>query len=130
MSYRRRRSEIDRATSNAREAPLTRPDHFTRSNSSQGRSKCDFFRCTRIHPVSTEGFTQLLNEGSIFLNTSLTEAFGIAILEAACAGLYVVSTRVGGVPEVLPEDMVSFAKPDEDGAISSVLLLDQIADVH
>ena len=58
---------------------------------------------------------QVLNRGSIFLNTSLTEAFGIAILEAACAGLYVVSTRVGGVPEILPEDMISFADPDEDG---------------
>jgi phosphatidylinositol glycan class A protein len=45
----------------------------------------------------------------------LTESFGIAILEAACAGLYVVSTRVGGVPEILPEDMISFANPEEDG---------------
>lgn len=49
------------------------------------------------------------------MNTSLTESFGIAILEAACAGLYVVSTRVGGVPEILPQDMISFAEPDEDG---------------
>jgi phosphatidylinositol glycan class A protein len=49
------------------------------------------------------------------MNTSLTESFGIAILEAACAGLYVVSTRVGGVPEILPEDMISFANPNEDG---------------
>jgi phosphatidylinositol glycan class A protein len=54
------------------------------------------------------------------MNTSLTEAFGIAILEAACAGLYVVSTRVGGVPEILPEDMISFAEPEEDG--DSILL--------
>ena len=59
---------------------------------------------------------QVLTRGSIFLNTSLTESFGIAILEAACAGLYVVATRVGGVPEILPEDMISFANPDEDGA--------------
>ena len=44
------------------------------------------------------------------MNTSLTEAFGIA-LEAACAGLYVVSTRVGGVPKIRPEDMISFAEP-------------------
>ena len=50
------------------------------------------------------------------MNTSLTESFGIAILEAACAGLYVVSTRVGGVPEILPEDMISFAEPEEDGS--------------
>ena len=49
------------------------------------------------------------------MNTTLKEAFGIAILEAACAGLYVVSTRVGGAPEILPEDMISFANPDEDG---------------
>lgn len=54
------------------------------------------------------------------MNTSLTEAFGIAILEAACAGLYVVSTRVGGVPEILPEDMVSFAEPEEDGTFNIV----------
>lgn len=53
------------------------------------------------------------------MSTSLTESFGIAILEAACAGLYVVSTRVGGVPEILPEDMVSFAKPEEDGTVPS-----------
>lgn len=50
------------------------------------------------------------------MNTSLTESFGIAILEAACAGLYVVSTRVGGVPEILPADMISFAEPEEDGS--------------
>ena len=60
------------------------------------------------------------------MNTSLTEAFGIAILEAACAGLYVVSTRVGGVPEILPEDMISFANPDEDGeqelTVSAIVL--------
>ena len=52
---------------------------------------------------------------AIFVNTSLTEAFGIANLEAACPGLYVVSTRVGGEPEVLPPDMISFANPDVDG---------------
>jgi phosphatidylinositol glycan class A protein len=49
------------------------------------------------------------------MNTSLTESFGIAILEAACAGLYVVSTRVGGVPEILPKDLISFAEPNADG---------------
>jgi hypothetical protein len=56
--------------------------------------------------------SQVLVRVHIFLNTSLTESFGIAILEAACAGLYVVSTRVDGVSEVLPPNMVSFARPD------------------
>jgi phosphatidylinositol glycan class A protein len=45
----------------------------------------------------------------------LTEAFGIGILEAACCGLYVVSTNVGGVPEVLPEDMIELAEPNVHG---------------
>jgi glycosyltransferase involved in cell wall biosynthesis len=49
------------------------------------------------------------------MNTSPTESFGIAILEAACAGLYVVSTKVGGVPEILPKDLISFADPNADG---------------
>ena len=70
-----------------------------------------------VYPFSAFelGCMQVLRQGSIFLNTSLTEAFGIAILEAACAGLHVVSTRVGGVPEILPEDMISFAAPTADG---------------
>ena len=54
-----------------------------------------------------------LCRGHIFLNVSLTEAFCIAILEAASCGLLCVSTNVGGVPEVLPPDMIllSPAKP-------------------
>jgi len=39
------------------------------------------------------------------LNTSLTEAFCIAILEAASTGAYIVSTNIGGVREVLPDYM-------------------------
>mmetsp|Transcript_2801 Transcript_2801/g.3725 ORF Transcript_2801/g.3725 Transcript_2801/m.3725 type:complete len:454 (+) Transcript_2801:76-1437(+) len=53
----------------------------------------------------------VLVRGHIFLNCSLTESFCIAILEAASCGLFVVSTNVGGVPEVLPEDMILMAKP-------------------
>lgn len=52
---------------------------------------------------------EVLCRGHIFLNTSLTEAFCIAILEAASCGLLCVSTNVGGVPEVLPPDMVFLA---------------------
>ena len=54
----------------------------------------------------------VLIKGHIFLNCSLTEAFCIAIVEAASCGLYVVSTNVGGVPEVLPPHMVSLCNPN------------------
>lgn len=36
-------------------------------------------------------------ECDIFLNTPLTESFGIALAEAAMLGLHCVSTNVGGV---------------------------------
>jgi phosphatidylinositol glycan class A protein len=59
----------------------------------------------------------VLCRGHIFLNTSLTESFCIAILEAACCGLLVVTTDVGGVPEVLPPHMAYLAKPEEKSII-------------
>ncbi|KAG7022068.1 Phosphatidylinositol N-acetylglucosaminyltransferase subunit A [Cucurbita argyrosperma subsp. argyrosperma] len=62
----------------------------------------------------------VLISGHIFLNSSLTEAFCIAILEAASCGLLTVSTRVGGVPEVLPDDMVVLAEPDPGDMVQAI----------
>lgn len=56
----------------------------------------------------------VLIRGDVFLNPSLTEGFCIAILEAASCGLTVVSTKVGGIPEVLPRHMIHYAKPTAD----------------
>ncbi|XP_063229500.1 phosphatidylinositol N-acetylglucosaminyltransferase subunit A isoform X2 [Bacillus rossius redtenbacheri] len=54
----------------------------------------------------------VLAQGHIFLNTSLTEAYCMAIVEAASCGLQVVSTRVGGIPEVLPPDLIYLTDPE------------------
>jgi len=59
--------------------------------------------------VPRERVAAHLARGALFLNCSLTESFCIAILEAACAGCHVLSTAVGGVPEVLPPAMVTLA---------------------
>jgi len=64
--------------------------------------------------VKKEDVRSVLVRGNIFLNTSLTEAFCIAVVEAASCGLYVVSTKVGGIPEVLPSHMLHFALPEEE----------------
>lgn len=56
-----------------------------------------------FHPSATLSplvVATLQLQGHIFINASLTEAFCMAIVEAASVGLLVVSTRVGGVPEV------------------------------
>lgn len=59
-------------------------------------------------------------QGHIFLNASLTEAFCMALLEAASAGLLVVSTHVGGVPEVLPDDMAILTDPSPEGLLEGI----------
>ena len=70
--------------------------------------------------VPSKDVRDVLIRGHIFLNCSLTEAFCIAILEAAACGLLVVATKVGGVPEVLPPDMIVFADATAQSLISAV----------
>lgn len=53
--------------------------------------------------VEHKNVSAVFARGHIFLNTSLTEAFCIAILEAASCGLLCVSTNVGGISELLPD---------------------------
>ncbi|KAJ3022256.1 hypothetical protein HKX48_006679 [Thoreauomyces humboldtii] len=77
-------------------------------------------RVEMLGAVPHAAVRDVLVRGHIFLNTSLTEAFCIAIVEAACCGLLVVSTRVGGVPEVLPDDMIRFASPDRRALVSAL----------
>nr|CAD2209019.1 unnamed protein product [Meloidogyne enterolobii] len=64
---------------------------------------------------------EVLIQGQIFLNTSLTEAFCMSIVEAACCGLHVVSTKVGGIPEVLPPEFITLAEPNPEILIKSIL---------
>lgn len=44
----------------------------------------------------------------------------MALVEAAAAGLLVVSTKVGGVPEVLPPEVLLLADPSPEGLLDSV----------
>jgi glycosyltransferase involved in cell wall biosynthesis len=50
----------------------------------------------------------------IFCLSSIFEAFGLALAEAARAGLPVVATRVGGIPEVVEEGVTGFLVPPRD----------------
>lgn len=77
-------------------------------------------RVTFLGSVPHRSVRDVLARGHVFLNCSLTESFCIAILEAASVGLAVVSTNVGGVPEVLPPDMISLADPDVDSLVRAL----------
>lgn len=63
---------------------------------------------------------QILSSGDIFLNTSISEAFCIAILEAASCGLYVCSTNVGGINEILPHDFLTLCEPQDENMIEKL----------
>jgi len=76
-------------------------------------------RVELLGSVRHEEVRDVMIRGHIYLHPSLTEAFGTVIVEAASCGLYVVCTRVGGIPEVLPAHMTTFAKPEEDDLVAA-----------
>lgn len=76
-------------------------------------------RVEMLGPVRHEEVRDVMVRGHIYLHPSLTEAFGTVIVEAASCGLYVVCTRVGGIPEVLPPHFTTFAAPEEDDLVAA-----------
>lgn len=78
-------------------------------------------RVELIGSIKHEEVRDVMITGHIYLHPSLTEAFGTVIVEAASCGLLVVTTNVGGIPEVLPSHMTVFASPAEDSLVESTL---------
>jgi glycosyltransferase involved in cell wall biosynthesis len=67
-----------------------------------------------------------LQIGDLGLFTSDTESFCLSILEAMCFGCPSVSTRVGGIPEVVEQDRSGVLVPAGDvvalaGAVETLL---------
>lgn len=75
-------------------------------------------RVTLLGSVPHEKVRDVMCKGDIYLHASLTEAFGTVLVEAASCGLLIVTTMVGGIPEVLPEHMTVFA---ENTSVSSLI---------
>ncbi|XP_013116020.2 phosphatidylinositol N-acetylglucosaminyltransferase subunit A [Stomoxys calcitrans] len=78
-------------------------------------------RVQMIGAVEHAQVRDYLVQGHIFLNTSLTEAYCMAIVEAAACGLQVVSTRVGGIPEVLPDSLIILTEPEVDSIYDGIM---------
>jgi L-malate glycosyltransferase len=57
---------------------------------------------------------QLLNTFSVFCALSLSESFGVAILEASACQLPVVVTNIGGLPEVVRNNRTGYIIPAKD----------------
>jgi len=79
-------------------------------------------RVELLGTVAHSDVRDVLVRGHLFLNCSHTESFCMALLEAASCGLFIVSTAVGGIPEVLPPDpdIISLARPDTQDLIRAL----------
>ncbi len=64
--------------------------------------------CRFVGTVQGERKKQLLSESSVFVLPSYNEGLPIALLEAMAAGLAVVTTPVGGIPEVIKDGYNGF----------------------
>ncbi len=56
----------------------------------------------------------LLSATDIYVHSSVEEGFGIAIIEAMAAGLPVVATNVGGIPEIITNNKNGILIPPEN----------------
>lgn len=76
---------------------------------------------------SKENVEEVLADADLFLSASETESFGLSMLEAMSCGVPCVSTRVGGVPEVLGETgaLTPFADPAAMAAAALRFLTDR-----
>jgi glycosyltransferase involved in cell wall biosynthesis len=61
-----------------------------------------------------DGLTSVLPHWDIFAMPSLEEGFGIAALDAMAAGLPVVATSVGGLPELIVDGETGWLVPPRD----------------
>ena len=57
-----------------------------------------------------------IREADVFVLTSSSEALGTSLLDAMAAGVPVVATRVGGIPEVVEHERTGLLAPSGDAA--------------
>lgn len=81
--------------------------------------------CELLGTVRGEKKAELLSKASLFILPSYDEGLPMAVLEAMAAGLAVVSTPVGGIPEVVRDGYNGFLVPpgDIDALVEKLLIL-------
>lgn len=63
-----------------------------------------------------------LSAADIFVHVPLWEGLGVAVIEALAAGLPVVASRVGGIPELIDDERTGLLVPAQDAAALAVAI--------
>jgi glycosyltransferase involved in cell wall biosynthesis len=85
-------------------------------------------RIRYLGPVYGEAKWQALADADVFAFPSFHEAFPLSVLEALAAGLPIVATEVGGVPDALTHGEGGFIVPPRDAAALEEALEKLLAD--
>ena len=77
----------------------------------------------RVHLAGrTNDSAATLQGFDVFVFSSVNEGLPLVILEAMAAGLPIVSTNVGGIPEVLPSESAWLSPPGDAPALADAML--------
>lgn len=77
-----------------------------------------------------ENAASYLKAADIFVLPSRTEALGYVLLEAGVAGVPVVASRVGGIPEIIEHNRNGLLIPPGSGAVFAVAISNFLTDKH
>lgn len=58
--------------------------------------------------LPSENVRKILSGCDVYLHPSVSESFGVAVVEAMALGLPVVASRVGGIPEIVEHEKTGF----------------------
>lgn len=97
----------------------------------RGQQRCELHMVTRTPPVLREPVSglhfyttleandpllmQLYRESDLFVLPTLADCFGVASIEAMATGLPVITTNVGGVPDIVDDGQQGFLIEPQDG---------------
>jgi len=79
----------------------------------------DYVRLAGTQPQST--VAELMRESRLFVLPSIEEGQGVVLIEALASGTPCVGSRVGGIPDVVTEDVGRLVEPGDASALAEAI---------